>query len=141
NGKKVEDITVLNMNQGDLYDQGKYYIPEYRLEIENDVYRMIDELIHYLKNEALPYLESINNIEALDKIINENPTEPTAGVKGLILAKMSDNPNYEELKKKYRQLFIDRQWAIQEDIDNLEKVILFLDNHSKEELEKITKDN
>jgi len=64
-----------------------------------------------------------------------------AGVKGLILAKMSDNPNYEELKQKYRQLFIDRQWAIQEDIDNLEKVILFLDNHSKEELEKITKDN
>lgn len=135
--EQLKRIIIYGENTISLNEKGDYPMDEFIIQTENDALKMVEKAIMYFKNEALPYLKSISDLENLDKIINKNPIEPTIGVKGLIIAKLIDNPNYEKLKKTYRQLFIDRQWAVQEDIDNLEKAILFLDNHSKEELEKI----
>lgn len=120
-----------------LYEEGRYPIYEYNIKNEDDAKQMIEEVSEYLKIKTIPYLESISNFKALDIKYNTNPTEPNLGVRGLILAKMVKNPNYAELKKTYRQLFVERNWAVQEDIDDLEKVIDFLDSHTNEELEKI----
>lgn len=124
-------------HQHELFLLKKYPIQEYTITTEEDALNMVKEVTAYMKDVAIPYLESISNFSALDKIYNENPTRPEFGVRGLILAKMAQNPQYDKLKKAYRQLFVDKNWAVQEDIDNLEKTIQFLDKHSFEELEKI----
>jgi len=135
--KELERIIIYGENTVSRSENGEYPISEFIIQTENDAIEMADKALAYFKNEALPYLRSISNVESLDKIVNHNPIEPTAGVKGLILAKLNNNPEYDNLKKVYRQLFIERQWAIQKDIDELEEVIRFLDKHSKDELETI----
>lgn len=138
--KELERIIIYGENTVSLSVKGEYPISEFIIQTENDAIEMADKALAYFKNEALPYLRSISNVESLDKIVNHNPIEPRAGIKGLILAKLNNNPDYESLKKAYRLLFIDQQWEIQEDIDNLETVICFLHKHSKYELETIISD-
>lgn len=135
--KHISESIIIGENTISLYEKQKYHIPEYDIKTENDVKIMFKEVTEYMKSVAFPYIESICDIEILDKIINKNPQEPLFGLRGLVLSKLAKSPNYEELKKTYRQLFVERNWAVQEDIDNLEKVIDFLDSHTKEELEKI----
>lgn len=136
-GREINNRNVYGRNTISLFVKGNYPIKEYTITTEEDTLNMVKEVTAYMKNVAIPYLESISNFSALDKIYNENPTRPEFGVRGLILAKMAQNPQYDKLKKAYRQLFVDKNWAVQEDIDNLEKTIQFLDNHTLEQLQKI----
>tara|TARA_R110000868_G_scaffold409638_1_gene695541 strand:- start:517 stop:978 length:462 start_codon:yes stop_codon:yes gene_type:complete len=135
----LERKILVGENSVSLYENNKYLIPEYEIKSEDDANKMIQEVTKYMQEIALPYLNSINNFNSLDKLINDNNQEPLHGSKGLIIAKMAENPNYEVLKQKYRQLFIDKNWAVKKDIENLETVINFLDKHTKEELDAIAK--
>ncbi len=136
--QKESNAFAFFTSQGVLHEQGKFHIDTmHHIKTEDDIINFGSEVVTYLKEKGLPYLETISNFKTLDKIHNENPTRPELGMKGLIFAKMAQNPNYEQLKKLYRQLFVDKNWAVQEDIDNLEKTIQFLDKHSFKELEKI----
>lgn len=139
-GKELSPF-VFYIRQGSLYEKDEYPVDNYFINTETEILKMVIEVVDYFENKALPYLLSISNIESIDKKINTEPIEPTEGVKGLIIARLNENPNYEKLKQTYRQLFTDRDWAIGEDIENLEKTIVFLDNHSKEELEEIANFN
>ncbi|MBA6315424.1 hypothetical protein [Cellulophaga baltica] len=134
-----KELWIYSTSITSLYERGKYLFPEYEIMKQADAIKMINEVTEYMKNEAIPFLESIANFESLDDYYNQNPTRPDFGIRGLIIAKMAENPNYEALKQKYRQLFIDKNWAVKEDIENLETVINFLDKHTKEELDAIAK--
>lgn len=130
-------LWIYSTGIGSLYEIGKYSKPKHEIISEDDCFNMVEEATCFMTEVAIPYLNSISNFKALDDYYNQNPTRPDFGVRSLIIAKMAGNPNYEELKTTYRQLFIDKNWAVKEDVLNLEKVIAFLDTHEKEEIENI----
>src|SRR5690606_26979811 len=100
NGKKT-DPYVYYIRQGSLYEKGEYPIDDYLLQTEQDTIKMADQVMRYFKSIAFPYLGSICNLESLDKMVNNNPSEPTAGVMGLILGKLNNNPEYNNLNKGF----------------------------------------
>jgi hypothetical protein len=127
------DTQIIGIGQADLFEAKKISILKYDIYNEEDANKMVSEVSKYFIEQALPYLESVSSIEKLEKITNSelNPWKKSTG---LILAKLVNNPSYESLKIKYRELLKDwSDWDKQE----LEKVISFLDSHSQEELLKI----
>ncbi len=128
------DTQIIGIGQADLFEVKKFHVLKYDIYSEEDVYKMVSEVSKYFIEQALPYLESVSSIEKLEQITNSelNPWKKSIG---LILAKLVNNPNYESLKIKYRELLKDwSDWDKQE----LEKVISFLDEHNQEELIKIS---
>ena len=128
-----EYFPIIGIGQSELFESKNYPILEYDIYTEEDALKMVDEVMNYFENEALPFLESLSNLETIEKVINNEPI-PQKGIFGLILAKLTGNENYEPLKSKYRDLL--KEWS-DWDKQELEKVISFLDKHTKEELEEI----
>lgn len=125
---------ILSYGQKELFEAKKYPIFKYDIYNESDVNNMVTNVSRYFIEEALPYLQSISNIEKLEEIINTEP-KPRKKDVGLILARLGNNPNYEHLKQQYRELLEDwSDW----DKKELEKVISYLDSHSLEELKTIS---
>lgn len=91
---------------------GKYvdtYLPE--CSSENDIINCVADIIDFSKNHALPLIEKANNLKFLDNEINgENFWETdwqkkfnlggNFDIKRLIIAKLADNPNFEEVVDK-----------------------------------------
>ena len=126
-------IPVLGIGQAELYESGDYDVLEYEIRKEEDILVMVNEVMNYLEKDALPYFESINTIEKIEPVVNASDN-PRKGVTGLILAKLVGNPNYPQLKEKYRYLLKD--WT-EDEKEKLETAIRFLDNHTQEELQVI----
>ncbi|WP_010183020.1 hypothetical protein [Aquimarina agarilytica] len=127
------------VRQGTLYEMGIYSVDDYLITSEDEVFEMTKEVMTFFHQKGLPFLESITDIKKLDNFINQRVETPSDGVKNLIIAKLSDNPNYEYLKKKYREIFKAQNWSIKEDIVNFEKVCSFLDPYDSEDLNRIIK--
>lgn len=131
------DPFVYHIRQGTLFENGKYPVNDYLITSLNQVEGMINEVITYFKSQALPYLESISNLKIIEELTYKNPKQPTDSFQGLILAKLLGSKRYEELKMIYRDFYAETEWGILEDIQKFESLILYLDKHTKEELEKI----
>src|SRR6218665_3608036 len=132
-GTEYEYPVILSLGQIGLFVSKRFPVLEYNIYSEEDINKMVSEVSAYFINEALPYLESISSIEKLEQITN-NELNPHKRSTGLLLAKLVNNPNYENLKSQYRALIKD--WP-ETSKQESEKVISFLDNHSQEELLKI----
>lgn len=58
---------------------------------------------------AVPYFETYDSLEAIDKALNEHPEEPCVHMlnergrcsRGLVVAKLVKRPNYDELLRIY----------------------------------------
>jgi len=125
--------TIFSMGQKKLYTYNNYPLSQYEIYTEADVLETVNEISEYFINTGLPYLKSISSINKLEQITNAelNPGKKNSG---LILAKLVNNPEYETLKNKYREIL--KEWP-DWDKQELEKVIMFLDSHSQEALLKI----
>ncbi|MDG3584161.1 hypothetical protein [Galbibacter pacificus] len=140
--KKGDPYTVYGTKQTRLFDNGEFPVLEYDIETEKDITKMVNDLYEYYTKVAYPFLEKLTEIHELDKfinsqkVLNESMHLPTTLINGLIVSKLSQNPNYEQLKSKYNELIKEwPEWSRQD----LNKVVEFLDNHTKEELENISK--
>lgn len=138
---KGDTYTVYGTNQTRLYDNGEFPVLEYDIETERDIIIMVNSLHEYYTKVAYPFLERLTDIYELDKfinsqkVLNESMHLPTTLINGLIVSKLSFNPHHEYLKSKYRKLI--KEWP-KWDNEDLNKVVRFLDNHTKEELEDIS---
>ena len=80
----------------------------------------------------------------IDKLLNDNPTEKVIYcddlgwriIKGLIAAKLNNNPKYNELKDYYKSE-VESKFQGYFMYEKCMKTIDFLDSHSQEELMKI----
>ncbi len=128
------------IRQQELFDQGKYPIKAYDIYTLEEANQAIQESLYYFLNSVIPEYSELN-IQDLESKINLNDVFTNDRFLsnklkyGLILAKLVNNPSYESLKIKYRELLKD--WSDWDKLE-LEKVIEFLDNHSQEELIKIS---
>ena len=140
--KKGDTHTVYGTKQARLYDNGEFPVLEYDIETERDITTMVNSLHEYYTKVAYPFLERLTDIYELDKfinsqkVLNESMHLPTTLINGLIVSKLSFNPDHEYLKFKYKKLI--KEWP-KWDNEDLNKVVRFLDNHTKEELEDISK--
>lgn len=132
-GVEEKGLNVYSNHQSLLFESKEYPILEYDVYTSEDIEEMVGEITKFLDNKALPYLESICDLEELEKVINNKPIPQKSEV-GLVLARIMKNSDYNKLKEKYRELLIDWVDSYKE---SLEKTINFLDNHSVEELEII----
>jgi hypothetical protein len=156
--KKIEHIyeSILGKSHGLTFSQDMieriYYSEDGRkngkgddltisLIIDEDIYPAIDMLKNYYHNIAKPYFEKFKTIEAFDDFINSPPFEYSPAyvgsytnercMKGLIVAKLVNNPNYEKLVTIYDELIKKTVSDVQPDsITNYNKVKYYLTHNS-----------
>jgi hypothetical protein len=98
----------------------------------------------FYEDYAVPFFEKYNSVDAIDKLLNEKPTEKVIYlddlgwriIKGLIAAKLNNNPKYNELRDYYRSE-VESKFQGYFMYEKCLKTIDFLDKHSQEELLKI----
>jgi hypothetical protein len=104
------------------------------LRQDEDVEAAIETLEWYYNDIAKPYFERYNTLEAIDDIINNPPFEHCPAhvggnfdercMKGLIVARLVDNPNYEKLAAIYDEAIKETMNTVS--IENYHKVREYL---------------
>ncbi|CAM3089278.1 hypothetical protein [Flavobacterium frigoris] len=141
--KKIKHGGQVFIRQVELFEQGTYPFKDYDIYTFEQADDAVSESLNYFIDFIIPDMNKFKSVLKLEEQINLkgqfiNDRFLSTKVKyGLILAKLVNNPNYEFLKNKYRELLNDwSDWDKQE----LEKVIDFIDTHSQEELLKIAEE-
>ncbi|CAM1367729.1 hypothetical protein TPENAI_60277 [Tenacibaculum litopenaei] len=99
------------------------------LESEEDIKNASEEIIDLFTNIAEPYFKRYGDLETIDRILNDNPDiisvhrndQYNRYPLGLIVAKLNNRSNYEELKEKYdiliqemSEMYIERYKQVKE---------------------------
>ena len=116
----------------------------YKIKTEEDIKEWGKIVRKFYEEYAVPFFEKYNAVDAIDKLLNDNPTERVIYcddlgwriIKGLIVAKLNNNPKYNELKDYYISE-VESKFQGYFMYEKCMKTIDFLDSHSQEELLKI----
>lgn len=100
------------------------------LYFDDDVEAAVESLENYYNTIAKPYFEKYQDLKSIDDIINNPPFEHSPAhvglgldercMKGLIAARLVDNPNYEQLVSTYDEAI--KRTMNEESIENYYKV-------------------
>lgn len=116
----------------------------YKIQTLEDIKEWGKIVRKFYDEYAIPFFEKYNSVDAIDKLLNENPTEKVIYlddlgwriIKGLIAAKLNNNPKYNELQDYYKSE-VESKFQGYFMYEKCMKTIEFLDKHSQEELLKI----
>ena len=126
--------TAISVSVGKL-NQNPYF--RYKAENEEDLEVCAEELIKFMTDEGMIFLEEKNSMQDLDAVFNKIPKRPILYIhnqhhrffKGIVLAKITNNPRYEELVELYyRSLAI--QKANETIQANFKRLVNFLVHYS-----------
>lgn len=153
--KQIEDIyeSIVGKSHGLTFGEEHieriYYSPDGReivkgdglgiwLVNDEDVYNSTETLKTYYYKIAKPYFNKFTTLEAIDDFINNPPFEYSPAyvgaflddrcMKGLIAAKLVNNPNFKQLVGIYDELI--KETESEESINNYRKVKSFLKEKS-----------
>ena len=125
---------TISVSLGKL-NQNPYF--RYKAENEEDLEVCAEELIKFMTEEGMIFLATKNTLQELDSSFNKVPKKPILYVhnqdhrffKGIVLAKITNNPSYDELVELYyRSLVI--QKANETIQSNFKRLIAFLVHYS-----------
>lgn len=116
----------------------------FKIKTEEDIKEWGKIVRKFYEEYAVPFFEKYNSVDAIDKLLNDQPTEKVIYlddlgwriIKGLIAAKLNSNPKYNELRAYYRSE-VENKFQGYFMYEKCMKTIDFLDNHSQEELLQI----
>lgn len=116
----------------------------FKITTEDDIKEWGEIVKKFYEEYAVPFFVKYKTVDAIDKLLNENPTEKVIYlddlgwriIKGLIAAKLNKNPKYNELREYYKSE-VERKFQGYFMYEKCLRTIEFLDNHSQEELLKI----
>lgn len=102
---------TISSNVGNYFNELNY---RYQIKTQEDIEEWGKIARKFYTEYAVPFFEKYNSVAAIDKLLNENPTEKVIYcydmgwriIKGLIAAKLNNNPKYNELRDYYFR-FID----------------------------------
>jgi hypothetical protein len=147
---KIEEITYVVDSYGSTIGTSTAsYFNElnyrYKIKTQDDIIEWGKIVRKFYEDYAVPFFEKYNSIDAIDKLLNDHPTEKVIYlddltwriIKGLISAKLNGNKKYNELRDYYRNE-VESKFQGYFMYEKCIKVIDFLDNHSQEELLKIS---
>lgn len=119
----------------------------YRFQIEDsdDIQRWGEIVKQFYYEYAIPFFEQYNTVAAIDKLFNETPTEKVPYcddlgwriIIALIAAKLNLNPQYRKLRDYYESE-VEEKFQGYFMYEKCMKVIDFLDNHTFDEIIKIS---
>lgn len=125
-------IAIMNyIDKGD--DNGEKDInTKYMVENDSDVDVLIKVIPKRFEEYALPYFDSNSTIAEVDKLLNENPRNlsvhnliyPIRACIGIIAAKLSNNPHFENLVSVYEEELQDANPVNKEEFDQLKRVLM-----------------
>jgi len=133
---------TLSLSISNYFNEVNY---RYKIKTENDIKEWMDIVQKFFTEFAQPFFKKYQTVADIDFLLNTNPKERVPEldnlgqhiIKGLISAKLNDNPNYEELKSFYKNE-VETKFREHFMYDNCKKVIDYLDAHSTKELNKIS---
>lgn len=96
---------------------------------EEHIQSVVRELINQFKEVALPYFLANSTVKKVDELLNKHPREYSVHmindlfrfVKGLIAAKLNNNPRLDELFALYSNLIVERDMA-EDCIEEMERL-------------------
>ena len=117
----------------------------YKIKTQDDIIEWGKIVRKFYEEYAVPFFEKYNTVDAIDKLLNDNPSEKVIYlddlgwriIKGLISAKLNKNPKYNELREYYKSE-VESKFQGYFMHEKCMKTIEFLDNHNQEELLKIS---
>ena len=123
-----------------LISIGKFNgIPHHRYKIRNgdDLHQVGEQIQSFFSTKGFAFLNTSCTLPALDEIFNLAPTEPCLYMynqlhrcyKGLITARLNNNPNFNELIDQYRQMLC-RQTQNSHELLHFERLIAYLLHYS-----------
>lgn len=135
---------VISGGTADYFEELNY---RYQIQTIEDIKEWGKIVSRFYEEYAVPFFEKYNSVDAIDKLLNENPSEKVIYlddlgwriIKGLIAAKLNNNSKYNELRDYYRSE-VESKFQGYFMYEKCMKTIDFLDNHSPEELLKIAGD-
>src|SRR5690606_38157727 len=94
---------AIGTNIGTYFNELNY---RYKIKTQEDIIEWGKIVRMFYEDYAAPFFEKYNSIGAIDKLLNDNPTEKVVYlddlgwriIKGLIAAKLNNNPKYNELR-------------------------------------------
>ncbi|UUV20444.1 hypothetical protein [Paenimyroides aestuarii] len=130
--------STLGIRIADYFNVTNY---DYKIQTVDDVKEWGKVVKKFYEEYAVPFFKKYNSVDAIDKLLNENPTEKVIYlddlgwriIKGLIAAKLNNNPKYNELKDYYKGEVEDKFQGYFM-YEKCMKTIDFLDSHCQEEL-------
>lgn len=130
--------STLGFRIADYFNEINY---NFKIQTHEDIKEWGKIVRKFYEEYAVPFFEKYNSIDAIDKLLNENPTEKVIYlddlgwriIKGLIAAKLNNNPKYDELRDYYKSE-VESKFQGYFMYDKCMKTIDFLDSHSREEL-------
>lgn len=132
---------TLLLNKSDYFKDINY---RFKIASLNDVKEWSTIAKKFYNEFAVPFFEKYKSVDAIDKLLNEKPSEKVIYcddlgwriIKGLISAKLNNNPKYNELRDYYRSE-VESKFQGYFMYEKCMKAITFLDEHSREEILKI----
>ncbi|SOE20420.1 hypothetical protein SAMN06298216_0913 [Spirosomataceae bacterium TFI 002] len=117
----------------------------YKIKSQEDIIEWGKIVRKFYEEYAVPFFEKYNSLDAIDKLLNDHPTEKVIYlddlgwriIKGLIVAKLINNPKYNELRVYYKSE-VESKFQGYFMYEKCMKTIDFLETHSQEELIKIS---
>ena len=83
---------------------------DYELQTSDDIDSVAEKLFTYFKDVALPFFEQNSSLEAVDKLLNDEPEKDSIYYSfylrcyhGVIVAKLNNRSNYHQIAEIYRQ--------------------------------------
>jgi hypothetical protein len=140
--QEVANYDTLLLNKSEYFNELNY---RFKIKTQEDIIEWGKIARKFYEEYAVPFFEKYNTIEAIDKLLNEHPTEKVIYlddlgwriIKGLISAKLNSNPKYNELRDYYKSE-VESKFQGYFMYEKCMKTIDFLDTHSQEELLKIS---
>ncbi|WP_281323903.1 hypothetical protein [Flavobacterium sp. IMCC34518] len=133
--------STLGVRISDYFGETNY---NYKIKTQEDIVEWGKIVTKFYQEYAVPFFEKYNSVDAIDKLLNENPAEKVIYcddlgwriIKGLISAKLNQNSKYNYLRDYYKGE-VESKFQGYFMYEKCMKVIDFLDSHSFEELNKI----
>jgi hypothetical protein len=109
----------------------------FKVKSEDDLFQVCQKLCKFMTEQGFSFLEQVSHSPTLDQVINRNPEQAHPyfynsyhrALKGITLAKLNYNPDFEGLAQTYYQQLI-RKNAPPSQQENFQKLYRYLHNFS-----------
>lgn len=134
---------TLLLNTSDYFQDINY---RFKIKSQTNIIEWLAIVKEFYTNFALSFFERNNSVDSIDKLLNDQPNKKVIYldnlasriIKGLISAKLNDNPKYHELRDYYKSE-VESKLQGHFMYEKCMTTIHFLDNHCKDELLKISR--
>jgi hypothetical protein len=143
---KIEEITdVVDSYGSTIGSSTATYFKElnyrFKIKTQDDIIEWGKIVRKFYAEYAIHFFEKYNSLDSIDRLLNEKPSEKVIYcddlgwriIKGLIAAKLNNNPKYNELRDYYRSE-VESKFQGYFMYEKCMKAVDFLESHSTEEL-------